>query len=299
MDRITPRLLLSVLALACLLPGQLIQKAAGAGALDRATAEGAAYSTSWRITGPTGGDVRALVVDPSDPDRFYFGTLDGQLYTSTDAAHNWRLLANFNRPQLFVDHIIVDPRNSKVLYVATHRHKDAGGFFKSTDGGLTWREAPELRNEALHSLAQSESNPNVLLTGTINGIYRSTDSGETWSPLQTSALAAAAAQLRGDKEIDVESLAIDPRNPNVIYAGTWYLPYKSNDGGQTWRSIKKGIIDDSDIFAVNIDRFNADHVIASACSGIYETRDAGENWKKIQGIPSQSRRTRARTSRRS
>ena len=293
MDRITPRLLLLVFALAYLSPGQLTRTAAGAGAPVRAPAEGAAYSANWRITGPTGGDVRALVVDPNDPDRFYFGTLDGQLYTSTDAARNWRLLTNFNRPGLFVDHVIVDPRNSKVLYVATHRHKDPGGFFKSTDGGLTWREAPELRNEALHSMAQSESNPNILLTGTINGIYRSADSGETWSPLPTSALAAAAAQLRGSSEVDVESLAIDPRNPNVIYAGTWYLPYKSSDGGQTWKSIKKGIIDDSDIFAVNIDRFNADHVIASACSGIYETRDAGENWKKIQGIPSQSRRTRA------
>jgi photosystem II stability/assembly factor-like uncharacterized protein len=286
MKRMTSRLLLSVLALAFLTCGQLVH-------VSRAEFEGPAYSASWRITGPTGGDVRGLVVDPSDPDRFYFGTLDGQLYTSTDAGHNWRLLTNFNRPNLFVDHIIVDPRNSKVLYVATHRHKDAGGFFKSVDGGLTWREAPELRNEALHSLAQSESNPNVLLVGTINGIYRSTDSGETWFPLPTSALATAAAQQRGDREVDVESLAIDPRNPNVIYAGTWYLPYKSNDGGQTWKIIKKGIIDDSDIFAINIDRFNADHVIASACSGIYETRDAGENWKKIQGIPSQSRRTRA------
>src|SRR5881398_1984243 len=66
------------------------------------TSSGTPYSAEWRLTGPTGGDVRGLVVDPSDPDRFYFGTLDGQLYTSTDAAHNWRLLTNFNRPQLFV-----------------------------------------------------------------------------------------------------------------------------------------------------------------------------------------------------
>src|SRR5712691_7114358 len=43
---------------------------------------GLPYSAEWRITGPTGGDVRALVVDPEDPNRFYFGTLDGQLYTS-------------------------------------------------------------------------------------------------------------------------------------------------------------------------------------------------------------------------
>jgi photosystem II stability/assembly factor-like uncharacterized protein len=257
------------------------------------TASGAPYSAEWRPTGPSGGDVRGLVVDPNDPDRFYFGTLDGQIYTSSDGARTWRMLVNFNRPRLFVDHIIVDPRNSKVLYVATHRHKDAGGFYKSTDGGVTWRDAPELRKEAVHSMTQSASNPNILLVGTISGIFRSMDSGDTWSPLPTGALAAAAAQMRGDNEVDVESLAIDPRNSDVIYAGTWYLPYKSTDGGQTWKSIKQGIIDDSDIFAINIDPRNADHVIASACSGIYETRDAGENWAKVQGIPSQSRRTRA------
>lgn len=247
-------------------------------------ASGTPYSAEWRITGPTGGDVRGLVVDPNDADRFYFGTLDGQIYTSTDGGHNWRLLVNFNRPRLFVDHIIVDPRNSKVLYVAAHRHKEPGGFFKSTDGGVTWKESPELRNEAVHSLAQSESNPNVLLAGTITGIFRSNDSGETWAALPTSRTAGL---------IDVESLAIDPRNSEVVYAGTWYLPYKSTDGGQSWRSIKNGIIDDSDIFAINIDPRNANHIIASACSGIYETHDGGEKWQKVQGIPSQSRRTRA------
>src|SRR5437870_7297116 len=252
-------------------------------AVPNAMIEGSgAYSADWRTTGPTGGDVRALVIDPNDPDRFYFGTLDGQIYTSTDGARNWRLLANFNRPQLFVDHIIVDPRNSKVLYVASHRHKDPGGFFKSTDGGLTWRQSPELRNEALHSLTQSEQNPDFLIAGTFNGIFRSLDAGETWSPMESV-----------NSPIHVESLAIDPRNTNVIYAGTWYLPYKTTDGGKTWRVIKNGIIDDSDIFAIDIDPRSANHIIASACSGIYETRDAGESWHKVQGIPSQSRRTRA------
>jgi photosystem II stability/assembly factor-like uncharacterized protein len=223
-------------------------------------------------------------VDPSDPNRFYFGTLDGQIYTSTDGARNWTLLANFNRPRLFVDHIIVDPRNPRTLYVATHRHKEAGGFFKSTDGGVTWRESPELRNEALHSMTQSESDPNVLLVGTISGIFRSNDAGETWFALPTKSTPGL---------IDVESLAIDPRNGNTIYAGTWYLPYKSTDGGQSWRIIKNGIIDDSDIFAIDIDPRNSSHIIASACSGIYETHDAGDKWQKVQGIPSQSRRTRA------
>jgi hypothetical protein len=87
-------------------------------------ADPALYSQEWRPTGPPGGDVRDLVVDPSNPDRFYFGTLDGQIYTSSDAGKNWQLLYNFNRPKLFVDHIIVDPRDSRVLYVAAHRHKE-------------------------------------------------------------------------------------------------------------------------------------------------------------------------------
>ncbi|HEY6119022.1 MAG TPA: peptidoglycan-binding protein, partial [Pyrinomonadaceae bacterium] len=211
-------------------------------------------------------------------------TLDGQIYTSADAGKHWELLYNFNRPKLFVDHIIVDPRDSKTLYVAAHKHKEPGGFFKSTDGGTRFRESPELKNEALHSLTQSEANPNVLITGTFNGIYRSDDAGETWQQLPTTTTQGL---------LHVESLAIDPRSANIIYAGTWYLPYKSTDGGKTWKSIKNGIIDDSDIFAIDIDPRDPNHVIASACSGIYETKNAGDSWRKVQGIPSQSRRTRA------
>ena len=242
------------------------------------------YSDDWRANGPPGGDVRSLVVDPNNPDRFYLGTLDAQIYTSADAGKTWELLYNFNKPKLFVDHIIVDPRDSKTLYVAAHRHKEAGGFFKSSDGGHKWRESPELKNEALHSLTQADSNPNVLIAGTFNGIFRSDNSGDSWTQLPT---------YNTPGLVHVESLAIDPRTANTIYAGTWYLPYKSTDGGQNWKNIKNGIIDDSDIFAIDIDPRDPNHIIASACSGIYESSSAGDIWTKVQGIPSQSRRTRA------
>jgi photosystem II stability/assembly factor-like uncharacterized protein len=247
-------------------------------------ADPALYSNDWRTTGPPGGDVRGLVVDPSNPDRFYFGTLDGQIYTSADGGRQWQLLYNFGKPKLFVDHIIVDPRNPKVLYVGGHRHKEPGGFFKSTDRGMTWRESPELKNEAVHSLAQSESNPNTLIAGTFNTIFRSDDAGDTWKQLPTSKVTGLH---------HVESLAIDPRTSDTIYAGTFWLPYKSVDGGQNWKIIREGMIDDSDVFSIDIDPRDPNHIIASACSGIYESRNAGENWKKVQGIPSQSRRTRA------
>jgi len=247
-------------------------------------ADPALYSNDWRTTGPPGGDVRGLVVDPSNPDRFYFGTLDGQIYTSADGGKQWQLLYNFGKPRLFVDQIIVDSRNPSVLYVGGHRHNLPGGFFKSTDGGATWRESAQLKDQAIHSLAQSESNPDTLIAGTFTTIFRSEDAGETWKQLPT-------ADVSGLNH--VESLAIDPRTTDTIYAGTFYLPYKSTDGGQTWKSIRNGMIDDSDIFAIDIDPRDPNHIIASACSGIYESKTAGESWRKVQGIPSQSRRTRA------
>ncbi|HEY0170907.1 MAG TPA: peptidoglycan-binding protein, partial [Pyrinomonadaceae bacterium] len=140
------------------------------------------------------------------------------------------------------------------------------------------------KGDGIHALTQSAKDPNLMLAGTNRGIWRSADAGDRWELLDTKSTPGL---------INVESLAVDPRDSDVVYAGTWYLPYKSTDGGQTWGITKTGIIDDSDIFAIEIDQQNPDHVIMSACSGIYETRNAGANWRKVNGIPSQSRRTRA------
>ena len=267
----------------------LVSWAASSASVARAEDNGGADSSAtrllnWEVTGPLGGDVRSLAIDPRDARRLYFGTIDGQMYTSGDGGETWARVEGFNRPGLLIDNIIIDPRDSKTIYAAAHRHKEAGGFFKTTDGGRTWREASQLRGDGIHSLTQSAKDPDVLLAGTNRGVWRSQDAGDNWEQLNTSATPGL---------INVESLAVDPRDSNVIYAGTWYLPYKTTDGGKTWNITKTGIIDDSDIFAIEIDDRNPDHVIASACSGIYETRNAGANWKKVNGIPSQSRRTRS------
>ena len=131
----------------------------------------------WDVTGPMGGDVRSLAIDPQDPQRLYFGTIDGQIYTSADGGATWERLGGFNRPGLYIDNLIVDPDNSKILYAGAHRHKEPGGFFKTTDGGATWKESAELKGEGIHSLTQSPKDPDILIAGTNRGIFRSDDAG--------------------------------------------------------------------------------------------------------------------------
>ncbi len=235
----------------------------------------------WNAIGPTGGDVRTIRVDPNDKDRLFVSTLDGQVHTSLDAGKTWKLLVNLNRSQLVIDNLIVDTRDSNVIYIAAHRHKQPGGFFKTEDGGKTWKEAKELKNEAIHAMAQSSKDPNILLAGSVTGVWITKDSGDSWKKISSE---SAPEKL--------DAFAIDPRDTDTMYAGTWYRAYKTTDGGNNWRLIKNGMIDDSDVFAIDIDPVNPDQIIAAACSGIYLSYNKGETWKKVQGIPSQSRRTR-------
>ena len=245
-----------------------------------APVEPPAYS-SWQLVGPTGGDVRVVAIDPRDKNRLYMSTLDGQIHTSQDGGASWRLLVNLNKPELILDQLFVDSRDSNVIYTSGHRHKAPGGFFRTTDGGATWKEAKELKNESIHSMTQSKADPNILLVGTTGGVWQSKNSGADWEKISSTTM-----------PVNVDSLVMDPRGTNTMYAGTWWRAYKSTDAGKNWRLIKDGMIDDSDVFAVTLDPRNPEHIIASACSGIYESQNAGEKWAKIQGIPSQSRRTR-------
>ncbi|MBV9241148.1 MAG: hypothetical protein JO314_03985 [Acidobacteria bacterium] len=243
--------------------------------------EGAPTYKDWQIMGPSGGDVRVVVIDPRDKDHLFVSTLDGQIHTSTDGGRTWRLLVNLNQPELILDQLMVDSRDSNKLYASGHRHKGAGGFYRSTDGGATWKESKELKNESIHAMTQSPMDPNVLVVGTLEGIWISKNSGESWEKVTSTTM-----------PVNVDSLAMDPRNTSTLYAGTWWRAYKSTDSGKDWHLVKDGMIDDSDVFAITLDPRNPDHVVASACSGIYESQNAGEKWAKIQGIPSQSRRTR-------
>jgi photosystem II stability/assembly factor-like uncharacterized protein len=247
-----------------------------------------AVAQQWQPIGPEGGSVRSLTLDPKDPDRIFLGTSAGMLYLSTDNGLSWSRFAHLGSPsEMVLDHIVVDPVNPLNLFVAAWNAQapnSDGELFRSHDGGKTWDIAADLHGKSIRALALSASDPRTLVAGALDGVFRSRDGGGTWERISPQ----NHAELK-----QVESVAIDPINPDIIYVGTWHLPWKTDDGGKTWRSIKKGVIDDSDVFSIVIDPASPDNIYISACSGIYRSDSAGDLFRKLQGIPYSARRTRS------
>ena len=249
-----------------------------------ALASASASAQVWLPMGPPGGDVRSLTSAPHDPHLLYLGTTDGHIFGSTDGGSHWQILGRAG-PRLdgIVASLLVDPRDSRVLYAAVWAldPNAGGGVFRSEDGGRTWHSAG-LAGQAVRALAQAPSEPDMLVAGTLDGVYRSRDASKTWQRISP----PGHAELR-----NLDSVAIDPGDPEIIYIGTFHLPWRTSDGGERWAPIHSGMIDDSDVFSMEIDRANPQRIYASACSGIYRTDNAGALWKKIQGIPFSARRT--------
>ena len=246
------------------------------------------HDAAWLPFGPDGGDARRIRIDPSDHAHLFLGTANGWIYESHDKGARWTRLARIGkRDDLVLDSILVDPANPKHLVVGGRLidNRD-GGIYITNDGGVTWTSQPEMRGQAVRALAQSKSNPNILIAGSLRGIFRSTDGGARWSQISP----PDSTEIH-----EIQSIAIDPDDPNVIYAGTWHLPWKTRDGGEHWERMaglgKHSIIDDSDVFSIIVDPEAPKVVYLSACSGIYKSEDAGALFDKVQGIPSAARRT--------
>ncbi len=248
----------------------------------------------WEVTGPWGGDVRSLVDSPADSNVLYLGTSDGQIFRSKDGARTWqRLRPGLERRGLSIDHIVIDPRNPNTVYAGAWAvaRDEQGGVFRSDDGGDHWKLLEGTKGLSVRSLAIAPSDSNFLIAGSanddpkLNGVFRSTDAGKKWERISPV----------GDKEIrNIESVAIDPRDTNITYIGTWHLPWKTTDAGASWKQTgykAVGMIDDSDIFGISVNPTNGDQVYINACSGIYRSASAGEKWVKIPGIPFSARRT--------
>lgn len=249
-------------------------------------AEEIGASWEWVLKGPFGGEARRLAADPRNGRRVFAGTCDGQLYLSTDGGESWRLLGSFHRPGFCISGILVDAEDSETIYVAgwSLRDQRGGGVYRSRDGGRSWVLLPGTEAHSVRALAQAPSDPRVLVFGALDGVFRSEDRGESWRRISPA----------DDREVrNIESVAIHPRSDRVIYVGTWHLPWKTLDGGRTWTRLggpETGILEDSEIFSILVDRREPDRMWVSACTGIYRSLDGGKRWARVRGLPSASRR---------
>jgi photosystem II stability/assembly factor-like uncharacterized protein len=243
-----------------------------------------ATATDWQSIGPNGGDARSLAYDPRNPDRIFMGTMAGKLFLSSDGGAHWSQFARLGGDDYVLDNVAINPVDPNVMYVAAWALvNNDGDLFRSSDGGKTWQTLPGIHGKSLRAMALAPSDPKIIVVGALDGVYESQDGGDSWAQISP----PHHAEIK-----NVQSVAIDPKNPAIIYAGTWHLPWKTSDGGKTWESIKKGIIDDSDVFSIIIDPTNPSNMYASACSGIYRSESAGLLFHKIQGMPFSARRTR-------
>lgn len=242
-----------------------------------------AQAQTWHQVGPSGGTVISLSADPNNISKLYLGTADGHVFTSNDEGAHWQLLSRVSNAQDdVITHIIVDPRDSNRLYASSWAlYSNGGGVYRSNDAGKTWNVIG-LAHETVRALAQSPTDPKILLAGSLTGVYRSTDEGASWQ------------KITPDNHADLknfDSVAFDVKDNNIYYAGTYHLPWKTTDGGKNWFPVVKGMIDDSDVMSIIVDPANPDNVHATACSGIYHSTNGAQQWVKYQGIPNVFRRT--------
>lgn len=243
-----------------------------------------ASAERWVPVGPPGGAVRSLAADPRDPRRIFLGTGEGVLYRSDDGGRRWhRLEPGFPRRGASLDEIAVDPAGG-VLVGYWNLDGRGGGVARSADGGVTFAALEDLGGESVRALALAPSDPQVIAAGTLGGAFLSRDGGRSWKRITP----------RGHRDLhDVESLAFDPRDPRILYAGTRHLGWKTLDAGGDWAPIHRGMLDDSHVMTLTVDRRDPAAVYATACTGIYRSGNGAREWTKIEGIPESSRRTRA------
>ena len=225
-------------------------------------------AAQWRRGNLYGADVRALIIDPADPDTAYLGTSGGEVYVSNDAARSWRPVRNgVPFPGYIVDNLVID-RTGR-LWAACWGLWGGGVIGVSNDGGRTWaRRDHGLEDFSVRAIAIDPHDADFVVVGGLTGVYRSTDSGRTWQQIS--------------QQQNVESLAIDPRDHDRIYVGTWRQGIRTEDGGATWKLINNGMVLDTDMFGITINPDNPDDVWVSTCGWVYNSANRGNNWTRYR-----------------
>lgn len=186
---------------------------------------------SWTGIGPgfSGLFIGAIEYAPSDGDTVYLGA-GGAVWVSHDGGFAWQMTSpDFS--DSFISHLAIHPTDPSTLYALDQE----GSIFATNDGGATWRSADEgIPTDSLGSLGSlsiDTTTPSTLYAAVRDRLVKSTDAGEHWTVIDT-AIHAVVDTVIDDS---IRRVAIDPRTPSHVYAGTVRNGiFRSTDGGSTW-----------------------------------------------------------------
>ena len=153
---------------------------------------------------------------------------------------------------------------------------DSGQVYKSTDGGSTWTQPYPSVGKSIRSIAVDPTNQNRIYLAVRNeGVYIITDTAANGGSLilRNDAHGIAKSKLNS---IDINSVAVDPNNPNVVYAGayaTWNGHsngiFRSTDYGMTWENINGNLNPDINVSTISVNPSNS-YVYLSSYAGTWK-----------------------------
>ncbi len=260
----------------------------------------------WRMIGPfRGGRVNAVSGVIGQPDTFYFGSVGGGLWKSTNSGRTWAPVFDA-ASSASIGAIAVAPSNPNVVYVGTGEPdmRDSiqfgDGMYKSTDTGKTWKHIGLENTRQIGRIIVDPNNPDLVFVAALGhaygpnpdrGVYRSRDGGATWQKV-----------LFKNDDLGAIDLAFDPTNSQIVYTTLWnvrrppwfiYAPangpgagiFKSVDGGTTWKEISEGIpADGRGHIGIAVAPGNRNRIYAAVDAkegGIFRSDDAGTTWTRL------------------
>lgn len=248
----------------------------------KSTDGGLTWSSS--NTGMGNRTVGKLLINTLNQNIIYAAT-SGGIYKSVDAGANWTLKVGGD----FKD-LVFKPGNQSTLYASFD-----GKFYRSVDDGETWTQVTSgIPGAARGVIGVTPANPNMVYfllakgDNSYQGVYRSTDSGLNFSTRSTGPnimdWSCDGSGTGGQAWYDL-CMAVDPINPDIIYAGGVNI-WKSTDGGTSWQisghwyggCSVPAVHADQHVFEVN--PLN-NRIYVGNDGGIYLTQNGGANWPEI------------------
>ncbi len=290
----------------------LVLAAATLGVLPLRSAPAQAYDSTvfaaltWREIGIfRGGRSVAVAGSAARPNEYWFGTVGGGVFKTTDGGNTWLPVTD----KYFggtVGAIGVSESNPDIVYVGTGEFPIRGnvshgdGVWKTTDGGKTWTFLGLAETQQIARVRVHPKNPDVVYVAAQGhafgpnperGVYKTTDGGKTWSK----------ALFRNDST-GAADLALDPANPDVLYAGLWQVVrrpwtlvsggaggglFKSSDAGEHWTEVTKnpglptGLWGNIGIAVSPAKPARVWALIEADSGGVYRSDDSGSTWKRV------------------